>query len=181
MTVEAFYAGWERYNDLVIGGVRELDESGLALSAPVADTSGTGHLPIWAIVAHLAGARVYWLCMVLGEPGIESVSFMDPGTLDGWEDDLSKPRSAGELVAALETSWSIVAGCLRRWTPEMLGEALPRTAASGVQYHTRQSILLRLITHDAFHAGEIALIQGMHDLPQLDLWPAGAHTVPGRP
>ena len=42
---------------------------------------------------------------------------------------------------------------------------------------TRESLVMRLITHDAYHAGEIALIQGMHGRPQLDLWPPGAHTV----
>ena len=54
----------------------------------------------------------------------------------------------------------------------MLDEAFPRdVGARRPQLHTRQSVLLRLITHDAYHAGEIALTLGMHGRPILDLWP----------
>ena len=54
----------------------------------------------------------------------------------------------------------------------MLDEAFPRdVGTSQPQLHTRQSVLLRLITHDAYHAGEIALTLGMHGRPILDLWP----------
>jgi hypothetical protein len=34
-----------------------------------------------------------------------------------------------------------------------------------------------MMFHEAFHAGEIAVIQGIHGRPQIDLWPAGYHTV----
>ena len=30
--------------------------------------------PIWATVGHTAGARVYWLCDIIGEPGAETTS-----------------------------------------------------------------------------------------------------------
>jgi hypothetical protein len=36
--------------------------------------------------------------------------------------------------------------------------------------HTRQSILVRLISHDAYHCGELSQTLGIHDLPQIDLW-----------
>jgi hypothetical protein len=29
---------------------------------------------------------------------------------------------------------------------------------------------MRLITHDAYHTGEISLVLGMHGLPEIDLW-----------
>jgi hypothetical protein len=29
---------------------------------------------------------------------------------------------------------------------------------------------MRLITHDAFHSGEISEILGVHGLPAIDLW-----------
>jgi uncharacterized damage-inducible protein DinB len=175
VSVTPFYANWARYAELASRAMRSMPDDEVGLRA-----EGGDHWPIWAIGAHVAGARAYWLCMILGEPGIETTSFfIDATTQEGWEDDLSKPRTGAAVADALDVSWAIVAGCLERWTPEMLSEAMRVETPRGVVHHTRQSILLRLITHDAYHAGEIALIQGSHGRPQLDLWPPGAHTVEG--
>jgi hypothetical protein len=38
------------------------------------------------------------------------------------------------------------------------------------QIHTRRSILLRLLSHDAFHCGEISQLLGANGLPAIDLW-----------
>jgi hypothetical protein len=73
--------------------------------------------PIWATVGHTAGARVYWLCDVIGEPGAETTPFPDAATT-GWEDDLDHPRSADELVEALDSTWRLIESCLDRWTPD---------------------------------------------------------------
>ena len=175
MSVLPYYANWPRYAALLAAHVRGLSAEDLALRP-----TGGDHWPIWAIVAHTAGARVYWLCSVLGEPGAESTPFTDPTGL-GWEDDLSRPRSAAELGDALDSTWAIVAGCLERWTPAMLDEPMPRQGMRGLEHHTRQSILLRMITHEGYHDGEVALIEGIHGRPQLDLWPPGVHTVEGAP
>ena len=176
MSVTAFYAGWRRYQELISRALRSMPDDEIGLEAPF-QTDGS-HWPIWAIAAHTAGARVYWLCLVLGEPGIQTATaFMKPETFEGWEDDLSHPRSATEVADAFDTSWTIVAGCLERWTPELLDEPIAVETPRGTVHYTRQSILLRLITHDAYHAGEIALIQGAHGRPQIDLWPPGAHSL----
>ena len=88
----------------------------------------------------------------------------------GWEDDEDDPRDAGELVMALETAWSIVERCLDRWTHEMLGEAFTRERDGKPQIHTRQSVIIRLISHDAYHCGELSQTLGILGLPQIDLW-----------
>ena len=88
----------------------------------------------------------------------------------GWEDDENTPRGSAELVGALESSWKIVEGCLERWTPAMLADDFKREIGGKTQIHTRQSVLMRLLTHDAFHSGEISEILGMHRLPEIDLW-----------
>ena len=152
----------------MIDGVANLSDDQLALRA------GT-YFPIWAIAGHTAGARVYWLCAILKEPGAETTPFTDPSG-EGWEDHLDQPRGAAELVGALETSWRVVERCLATWTPEMLADEFRRTRGDAVQIHTRQSVLMRLITHDAFHAGEISMILGMHGLPEIDLWRPGPPT-----
>lgn len=124
---------------------------------------------MWALAAHVAGARVYWLCDVFGEPGRDQTPFVEPFG-DGWEDDLSLPRSAAELVWALESTWGVIDGCLARWTPDSLGVEARRDIGGRIQVHTRQSVLLRLITHDAYHAGEMSQVLGAKGRTPLDLW-----------
>jgi uncharacterized damage-inducible protein DinB len=165
-SIAQFYADWRRYNERVVDHLRGLSAEDLARRAP-----GLDQWPIWAIAAHTVGARVYWLCHVFGEPGVETTPFPDPTGL-GWEDELEVVRSGDEVVGAWESTWGVIQGCLDRWTPDSLVEVVRREGRSGIEEHSRQSILLRLITHEAYHGGEIALIEGIHGRPQLDLWPA---------
>jgi uncharacterized damage-inducible protein DinB len=175
-TIDRFYGDWRLYNDLVVEALRSMSAEDLALAAtPVAPTSST-HWPIWAIAAHTAGARLYWLCNVIGLPGIETTPFDGMGDA-GWEDDLDQPRTADELVAAWTTTWAIIEGALRTWAPADLDETVARSSGDKVVHLTRRSLLIRLMVHEAYHAGEIALIQGVHGRPELDLWPPGYHTV----
>ena len=125
--------------------------------------------PIWATVGHTAGVRVYWLCDVIGEPGAETTPFSDVAK-GGWEDDLDHPRSADELVGALESTWRLIQRCLDRWTPDMLGDRVDRDYFGEAQVHTRGSILQRLFSHDAYHCGELSQTLGINGLPQIDLW-----------
>ena len=125
--------------------------------------------PIWATVGHTAGTRVYWLCGIFGEPGAETTPFPDPQG-QGWEDDESVPRDAGELVTALETTWRIIEGCLDRWTLEMMTESFSREVNGRPQAHTRTSVLQRMFSHEAYHCGELSQTLGIHGLPQIDLW-----------
>jgi uncharacterized damage-inducible protein DinB len=59
----------------------------------------------------------------------------------------------------------------------MLDEWVTRGQGESARHLTRRSVLLRLITHEAYHAGEIAIIQGMGGRTPIDLWPARYHTV----
>jgi len=164
--IARFYAGMQLANDALIGAIAPLSAEQLAL------TMGEPPWPVWASAAHLAGTRVYWLCHIFGEPGAETTPFGDPSGM-GWEDDLAHPRSADELVGALRSTWQIVERALATWTPDTLGREVRRTVASGVQIHTRQSVIMRIITHEAYHCGEIALTLGSHGL--------GGHTSPNGP
>lgn len=163
-TIRPFYDGWGIYNDRIVAVIREMSAEQLGVR-PAPD-----RWPIWAIVGHTAEARVYWLCGVLGEPGAESTPFPDPMNELGWEDDLESPRGSDELVFALERTWSVVDQCLGRWTVEMLGVRFTRTTEAGARSHTRQSVLMRLLSHDAYHCGEMSQTLGIHGLPQIDLW-----------
>jgi DinB superfamily len=162
--IRALYADWTQYRARLTGGIRGLTDAQLAISA------GAGHAPIWALAAHCAGVRIYWLCGVLGEPGAGSTPFPDPWAETGWEDDLGHPRSADELVRALDSTDAIIERILDTWIPGDLDTRFERRYRDTVQVHTRRSVLLRLLSHDAFHAGEISQLLGLHGLPAIDLW-----------
>ncbi len=63
MTIRAFYDRWPQYNRRLIEAIAPLTDEQLALRA------APDHWPIWAIVGHVAGTRVYWLCSMAGEAG----------------------------------------------------------------------------------------------------------------
>lgn len=166
-SIRPFYADWAGYNRRVAEALGRLTAKDLALIVPAARGEGIGPWPIWAVAGHTVGSRVFWLCHVLGEPGADGTPFDDPSGL-GWEDDLSVVRTAAEVVGAYESTWRIVAACLDRWTPAMLQEEFRR----GRSAFTRQSTLLRLINHEAYHAGEISSTLASNGRAPIDLWPA---------
>jgi uncharacterized damage-inducible protein DinB len=157
------YDMWPQYNRRLRDVIGAMPPDQLAIRP-----STTGW-PVWAIVGHTAAARVYWLCEVVGEPGIETTPFADVAD-GGWEDDLEHPRGADELVEALDSTFAIVEGCLDRWTTDMLADPIQREYSGATQTHTRGSILQRLLTHEAYHCGELSQTLGIHGLPQIDLW-----------
>jgi uncharacterized damage-inducible protein DinB len=166
-TIRPFYDKWPQYNHRLREVIGAMSPEQLAIR-PSPDL-----WPIWATVGHTAGVRVYWLCDILGEPGAETTPFANAGNDSGWEDDLDRPRSAEELVDALDSTFRIVEGCLDRWTPDMLADVFDRDFNGNHQQHTRGSILQRLFSHDAYHCGELSQTLGIHGLPQIDLWRPG--------
>jgi uncharacterized damage-inducible protein DinB len=161
----SLYPDWPQYAARIRDAVKDLTADELALRA------GPEHGAIWALAAHVAGTRVYWLCGVFGEPGAESTPFPTPLTGEGWEDDETHPRSGTELAWALDSSWEVVRDCLERWSIDDLDRTASRARDDGtIQRHSRASVLNRMCSHDAFHAGEISQLLGLHGLGSIDLW-----------
>jgi uncharacterized damage-inducible protein DinB len=161
-TIRTAYDMWPQYNRRLRDVVAAMTDEQLAIR-PSADG-----LPIWATIGHTAAMRVYWLCNVIGEPGAETTPFTDAAT--DWADDLDHPRGADELAEALDSTFRLVEGCLDRWTTDMLTDEIRRDYDGTIQVHTRSSILQRLLTHEAYHCGQLSQTLGIHDLPQIDLW-----------
>jgi uncharacterized damage-inducible protein DinB len=170
VSVRAFYADWADYNRRFIEAVGRMSAADLALLVP-----DSTQWPVWAVVGHMAGMRVYWLCIVAGEPGAERTPFTDVTGL-GWEDDLDRTRTVDELVTALETTWQLIDATLERWTPSMLAETVERDGLRR-QRHSRQSILLRLLYHEAYHAGEINIALNSSGRDLFDPWPSADWTI----
>ena len=64
-SVASFYDGWHFANQRLIERIGALSPDQLALRA------APNLWPIWAITAHTAGVRPYWLCHICKEPGAE--------------------------------------------------------------------------------------------------------------
>src|SRR5256886_10418306 len=141
-----FYDGWRKCDARLVGALRTLLPEQLGLRA------SPSHMPIWAIAAHTAGARVYWLCGVFKETGAGTTPFTDPLSGIGWEDDESTPRGADELVFALDSSWKIVERCLERWTPSMLSDEFTREIGGENQGPPQAAPPSRALTPHAYHA-----------------------------
>src|SRR5439155_19243422 len=97
--VASFYDRWGQYNGRLVDAIRRLSDEQLKLRV------ATDKWPIWAIAAHTAGARGYWLCGVLKERGAEKTPFTAPLSAVGWENDDSFTRSANELDLPLQSPW----------------------------------------------------------------------------
>jgi uncharacterized damage-inducible protein DinB len=164
MSIRPFYDRWPQYNRRMIEIVAEMTDDQLAIRP------SPNHWPLWATIGHAASVRMYWLCGVAGEPGADATPWPDPLMGDGWEDDLDHPRSSDELSTALGSTFAVVDRVLDTWTPEMLGEEFERTFRDERQMHSRSSILQRLLTHDAYHCGELSQTLGIHGLPEIYIW-----------
>jgi uncharacterized damage-inducible protein DinB len=164
MSIRRFYDRWPQYNRRLTEVIAAMSDDQLAIRP------SPERYPIWATVGHTAAMRAYWLSAVVGEPGADATPWPDPNSDPDWDDDLDHPRTAAELVWALDSTFAIVEGCLDRWTPEMLEETVERHYLDQVQIHSRASILQRLLTHEAYHCGELSQTLGIHGLPQIDLW-----------
>ena len=163
--VADLYPDWPQYAERLRDGVADLTAGELALRA------GPEHGAIWQLAAHLAGARTYWVCGVFKRPGAEATPFPEPLHPFGWEDDPDHPRSGAELRWALDSTWAIIRDCLDDWTIDDLDRTESRMTRDGtVQPMSRGSMLNRLLSHDAFPAGEVSQLLGRHGLPPIDLW-----------
>lgn len=68
-------------------------------------------------------------------------------------------------IWALDTSFEVVRDVLARWAV-----TAERRWGDTIQVRTRASVLNRLFSHDAFHAGGISQLLRLHDAGSIDLW-----------
>ena len=172
-TLEPFLEGWAGYQRLLLEAIRPLNAEQLASrTAPF-------QWAVWQLASHMAGTRAYWFHEVIGEGdeevghmfAVESTTVPDLPLEDaGWEDDEDDPRTAAELVDALERTWPMIEDRLRRWTVEDLEVEFSRTRRNGeIQTFSRAWVVWHLIEHDLHHGGEISQILGTNGLPAPEL------------
>ncbi len=168
--LQPFREGWAAHQRHLLAAIADLSPEQLALRA------GPGEWAIWQIAGHMAGARAYWLHDVLGEgdQGVRDVFRVTRTTVPGlpledagWEDDETQPRTATELVNALDVTWRLVEDCLERWTEEDIVARIPQRG--GDRSTTRGWVIWHLMEHDVHHGGAISLVLGTNGLPGLDI------------
>jgi uncharacterized damage-inducible protein DinB len=77
-----------------------------------------------------------------------------------------------ELVWAWESTWNVIDGVLDRWSVDTLDVAVRRDETGRPpEVHTRQSILMRMINHEAYHLGEVNLVLGSNGRDPIDPFP----------
>jgi uncharacterized damage-inducible protein DinB len=125
---------------------------------------------VWATVGHLACQRVFWLCDAAGEPGADTTPFPNAGYDCPGDDDLEHVLAPDQLVAALDSTFAIVAERLDRWTLPMLAEEIRHPDWEPDWVYTRGEILQRVFAHDVYHAAEVNETLSRAGLPVVDLW-----------
>jgi len=163
-TIRPAFSKWPDYNQRLRDSVAALTEEQLALT-PTAE-----RWPMWATVGHAACQRVFWLCDFAGEPGADKTPFTNAAYNCPGDDDLENVLSAGQLAAALDSTFGIVERCLDSWTLESLDEEIRRPDFGADWVHTRGSVLQRVFSHDVWHIAELNETIGRHGLTQIDLW-----------
>jgi len=148
-----FYQGWETYQSYLTKAIASLTPEQLALRA------ASNLRPIGILAAHIIAARVVWFHAVMGEGPADLMPMRT------WDDYDPIRQNAAELVAGLETTWSLIQHCLARWTAADLDQTFQRRGG----LVSRQWIIWHVIEHDPHHGGELFLTCGVHGLPVPDL------------
>lgn len=156
-----FYKGWETYQHSLVETIAPLSSEQLAF--PAASHQWT----IGMVAQHMVANRVWWFQLWMGEgsPDLAPIAHWDPG-------EVVEPPAleAAELVAALESTWGMIAEALARWTPADLGHVFsPPAVLSEAERSifgelTRQWIIWHVLEHEIHHGGELSLALGGYGL-----------------
>jgi uncharacterized damage-inducible protein DinB len=154
--MKAFYDGFADQHRRIVETIRPLTPEQMQLR--VGD-----EWAIWQLAGNMAGGRMYWLCFMLGEDN----QGVGP-EWTGWEDTPDQPRTADELVQAFEKTWAVAQACIERWSLADLNVEVTKNNFWGKPVTISPAwVLNRLMSHEAHHGSEIALILRVHGLPTL--------------
>ena len=162
--IRSAYPNWPDYNASLRDVAAGLSDEQLAVR-PTPD-----RWPLWATIGHVACQRVSWLCGIAGEPGAETTPFPDALHRCPGDEYLEPSMSAGELAAALESTFRIVEVCLDSWTLEDLDAVIGQEFEPEPSIHTRGSVIQRVFAHDVYHIAELNESLARAGWPLVDLW-----------
>ena len=156
-----FYKGWEGYHHRLVNMIAPLSPKQLALPA------AAHHWTVGMVAQHMIADRVWWFQLWMGEGSADLAPIM------GWDIGVvpdPPTHEATELVAGLESTWSMIDSALGRWTVTDLGHIFsPPAALSEAERKafgelTRQWIIWHVFEHEIYHGGELSLALGGYGL-----------------
>jgi uncharacterized damage-inducible protein DinB len=156
-TLAFFTEGWQHYQNQLSRALAPLEPSQLALRAAPNLRS------IEELARHIIAVRVGWFHYNLQE-GDEDFAAFGKGGEPG-----SPPRSATELVSALEKTWQVMQEVLGRYTLADLQSTVQDESEGQIYTLTRGWVIWHVMEHDLHHGGEIAYSLGMHGLTAPDI------------
>lgn len=155
--IPAIYDGWHTYQTALIDALRPLTADQLQLrAAPHLRTVGE-------IATHIVKTRAGWFYFDLEEQNETLKEIVD------WPKTDEQPRTAAELVAGLETTWTILQAIINDWTAEQWAKTFTAVDDYGEWSFSRAWVVWHLIEHDLHHGGEISLTLGIHGVRALDI------------
>ena len=164
LTLRSAYTSWPSLNARVRDRVAQLSEKRLAT------TPGPERWPLWATVGHQACQRVFWLCDFAGAPGAAETPFPNAAWSCPGDDDLEHVLTSKDLIAALDSTFTIIEWCLDSWTPEEVEEEVFHEDWPDSPRQTRAWALQRVFMHDVWHVAELndALLRAGQD--GIEMW-----------
>ncbi len=151
------FADWDLHQRRFVNMIAPLTPEQLLLrSAP--------HMwHVSGLAAHVVGARSFWFHHIMHEGPPEVGRWL------GLDDGPESERTVERIVQGFNETWDMIAAMLARCTVADLDDTFDRHYPDGrVKTFTRQALIMRVLTHDAAHAGEISQILGMHGVTGLD-------------
>ena len=155
--VPEIFAGWQRYQELIVQALAPLSDEQLSLRAAPTLRS------VDEIARHMIGARARWFYLLLGEGGERFAE------LSKWDGKAMRPRTAAELTEGLETTWRGMQEAIARWTEDDWRKTYPGEGPDEPATITPNWVIWHLIEHDLHHGGEISLTLGMNGLTAPNL------------
>lgn len=151
-----FFAGWDIHHQRIVKMIAPLTPEQLLL------ISASHMWHVSGLAAHIVGTRAFWFHEIMRE---------GPPEIAGWlglDDIEESARTVERLVQGLNETWDMIAAVLARCSPAELNDTFERVYPTHTRLFTRQSIIMRVLTHDAHHGGEISQILGMHGIAGID-------------
>lgn len=155
-SLASLYAGWDIHQQRIVQMVASLTPEQLLLR------SGPQMWHVSILAAHIIGARAFWFHEIMHEGPPEIAEW------SGLDDIDESARTVERLVQGLNETWAMIAAVLERCSTDDLDATFQRAYPTHVRLFTRQSLILRVLTHDAHHGGEISQILGMHGVAGMD-------------
>ena len=153
-TLDTYYKGWEAYQNQIKNSIASLSDEQLALR-PAPDLRSVGEN-----VAHIIGCRAGWFTYAMKEEWSA-----DATAPNDWDD--KDPRTAAELVQALDATWQGMMASLARWSPADMQETFEDDWDGKIVHLSRAWIVWHVLEHDLHHGGEISYTLGMHGVPTV--------------